>query len=531
MPKLLNTPLNIGTSLDNIFGAIMIGGLHKDSDNYNYEERLKEKVEVLKIARSKFISTFQFNIFNDLYAIFYEIIVTYNVKEFTLDQLDSILEQNKDLIVNSPYIDRDKFSRTDNNTIANDDDFFEAMRAEMRDKFITLSELVVEIDAFDSSCIIYIDWYKSAYMESICQDMSIIMQDMGLDVKLPGKRRRHYQGLEDTVEYWNENMRIIKSLEDESRIRSTVINEHWLQDELQNENKNDDKALFNIGIKEMDATIGELRRGNMVGIMGPPKGGKTRFTNYLVQRALSMGYNVCVWPLEGTQEEWLAMQTACYLAATSYHNIKAGKSDQMVRIDSKDILQKKYLGTKTIREAVAAAKQTMAISENYGRLSFIEGTAYVEDMFDVLKGHYDSENPFDVLVIDQLVNVMSKTGKGKVERISEAYMLTKDFLANKLKRPALGLMPAQLKQDAVDNLRAHPDADLDVTSGGESAETIRTPDETIGLFSSKEERDSNMMKIYSVASRHNGSFQNFTARCYLGCCFFLSEEDDITQGK
>lgn len=529
MAKLLNTPFNMMPTLDNIFGAIMIGGIDKNDERN--KSLLMSKAETLKTARSKFISTFQFNIFNDKFAIFYEILAKANIKEFTMEQLESILEQNKDLIIDSPYINRDKFARTDNNTIANDDDFFEAMKLEMKEEFTRLSLLEVDLESFNSSCIIYIDWYKSAYMESVCQDMSIIMQDMGLDIKLHGKRRRHYQGLEDAVEYWNENMRIIKSLEEESRIRSTVINEYWLQDELQNESKNDDKAMFSIGIKEMDATIGELRRGNMVGIMGPPKGGKTRFTNYLVQRALSMGYNVCVWPLEGTQEEWLAMQTACYLAATSYHNIKAGKSDQMVRIDSKDILQKKYLGTKTIREAVAAAKQTMAISENYGRLSFIEGTAYVEDMFDVLKGHYESENPFDVLVIDQLVNVMSKTGKGKVERISEAYMMTKDFLANKLKRPALGLMPAQLKQEAVDNLRAHPDADLDVTSGGESSETIRTPDETIGLFSSKEERDSNMMKVYSVASRHNGSFQNFTARCYLGCCFFLSEEDDITQGK
>jgi hypothetical protein len=108
-------------------------------------------------------------------------------------------------------------------------------------------------------------------------------------------------------------------------------------------------------------------------------------------------------------------------------------------------------------------------------------------------------------------------------------MLTKDFLANKLKRPALGLMPAQLKQEVVDYMRSHPEETIDVTAGGESSETSRTPDEVIGLFSSKEERDSNMMRIYSVASRHNGSFQDFTARCYLGCCFFLSEDEDISQ--
>ena len=106
-------------------------------------------------------------------------------------------------------------------------------------------------------------------------------------------------------------------------------------------------------------------------------------------------------------------------------------------------------------------------------------------------------------------------------------MEMKNFLANKLKRPALGLMPAQLKQEVVDYLRRNPDETIDVTAGGESAETVRTPDEVIGLFSSKEERDNNIMKIYSVASRHNGSFQDFQSRCYLECCFFLSQDDDV----
>lgn len=526
MAKLLNTPINIISSLDSIFAAILVGGI--DRKDPTKEALLHDKIDVAKMARARFIADFQFNIFNNNYAIFYEIIVTLNIKSFQKEQLQSILENNRDLILDSPYIDKNKYSMTEDGNMANDDDLFVALSADIMSDFIRLSNLKVDVESFESACIIYIDWYKSAYMESVCQDMSIIMQDMGLEVRMPNKRARKYRGIEDCIEYYNDNMRIIKSLEEESRINSFVVNEQWFQDEMQNETKQDDKALFTIGIKEMDATIGELRRGNMLGIMGPPKGGKTRFTNYLVQRALSFGYNVCVWPLEGTSEEWLAMQQSCYLAATSYKNLKSGKADEMIRFDSKDILQKRYTNSKQARELIASAKQTMAVNENYGKLSFIEGTAYVEDMFDVLKSHYDSENPFDVLVIDQLVNVQSKNGnRAKSEVISKAYMLTKDFLVNKLKRPALGLMPAQLKQSVVDFLRTHPDETIDVTAGGESAETVRTPDETIGLFSSKEERDSNMMKVYSVASRHNGSFQDFTARCYLGCCFFLSEEDDI----
>lgn len=524
----INIPLGIENSLRNIFGAILVGGIdRKDPAN---AELITQKVTIAKACRPRFSADFPFNIFYNNYAIFYEILITLQVNSFTIDQLESIVETNRDLILDSPYIDKKRYSMTESGNIASDDDIIMAVTSSLVDDLKELSMLYVTTEEFESACRIYTDWYKNAFAEFTALNMSSIMSDVGFDCKKPGKRVRHYQGLEDMQEYYNENMHIIKALADESRVRSFVLDDKWLGNELQNENKQDNNSLFTIGIKEMDATIGELRRGNMLGIMGPPKGGKTRFTNYLVQRALSLGYNVCVWPLEGTAEEWEAMQIACFLAQTSYAEMKSkGKSGGMLRISSKDILQRKYGNSPEIRKYVAGAKAVMATSEQYGRLSFIEGTAYVEDFLDVIEAHYETENQFDVLVIDQLVNVMSKKGKGKVERISEAYMETKNFIANRLKRPALGIMPAQLKQDVVDFLRRNPDETIDVTAGGESAETVRTPDEVIGLFSSKEERDNNIMKIYSVASRHNGSFQDFQARCYLECCYFLSQDEDITQ--
>lgn len=531
MGKILKIPMAMRTDLDKIFGSVLINESDRliAAQSETGKNDVRDKINLVKFARPRFFATFQYNIFNDTHAILYEIMSTLNIKAFNKNQLSSILDNNRDLILDSPYVDTEKYSMTANNNVASEDDIFRAIKADVLDQFEHLSKLICENDEFESACVSYIDWYRKEYMAQICQDMSIITGEMGLTVKFPGRRSRLYKGIDDAVSYYNDGMKVIRSFDNESRIQSSIIDDKWLQDELQNEDKEDSKSMFNIGIKEMDATIGELRRGNMLGIMGPPKGGKTRFTNYLVQRALRLGYNVCVWPLEGEKDEWIAMQISAFLAMTSYEEVKKGRKSNIVRIDSKDILQKKYLNSPDIRTSVAVAKQTMATSERFGRLSFIEGTAYVEDMFEILKGHYESENQFDVLVIDQLVNVMSKTGKGKVERISEAYMMTKDFIANKLRVPALGLMPAQLKQEVVDYMRAHPDETLDVTSGGESAETSRTPDEVIGLFSSKEERDSNMMRFYSVASRHNESFKDFTARCYLGSCMFMSMEDEPEQ--
>lgn len=510
-------------SRNKIFSAVLIGGL--DKKNENDLKILERKQSTAKICLSRFIGNFPYNIFSDAFAIFYELFTTVQVEVFSVEQLRLILDTNRDLILNSPYVNKSAYASTENGNIASDDDIFVAISNDAVDALIELSHEIVTEEEFKSACVTYSAWFKNELATSTAHDMAAIMTDSGIDIKRKGNRVKHYQGIEDMMEYYNEQSKIIKSLSSDNRLSSFIVDEKWYTKSISEDKKDDLDSMFNIGIKEMDATIGYLRRGNMLGIMGPPKGGKTRFTNYLVNRALSLGYNVCVWPLEGTSAEWEAMQIACDIANETFNAVKTGKAEEMIRLSSKDILQRKYVQQKSINEAVNASKLRIATSESYGRLSFIEGTAYVEDFLDVLEAHYENENPFDVLVIDSLVNIMSKKGKGKVERISEAYMETKNFLANRLKRPALGIMPAQLKQDVVDFLRRNPDETIDVTAGGESAETVRTPDETIGLFSSKEERDNNIMKFYSVASRHNGSFQDFQARCYLECCYFVSQDE------
>ena len=76
---------------------------------------------------------------------------------------------------------------------------------------------------------------------------------------------------------------------------------------------------------------------------------------------------------------------AAYMAETSYNELKSGKREGMIRISSGDILDKKYLSSNEMRKQVAAAKKVIATSEKQGRLSFMHGTAYVEDMFDQLQ--------------------------------------------------------------------------------------------------------------------------------------------------
>lgn len=517
----VSVPIGVETSLRNIFSGVIIGGL--EGDDPDTASIKKQKQEVVKSSLAEFRGYFPYNIFSNNYAVFYEVITDFRMTVFNKHQLRSLVENNRDIILDSPYINKSRYAMTTNGNMASDDDILNAILSSIEDDLADLSKNVITSMEFESACRSYITWYKSAFAEYTAANMTAIMSSIGFDDRQPGKRTRHYQGLEDMQLYYNKNMSILKALDDDGRIKSTTIDEEWLESDLETaDQKSSETEMFATGLSEIDGVVGKLRRGHMIGIMGPPKGGKTRFTNYLVSLALRAGYNVCVWPLEGTKEDWLAMQTACLIAGDSHSKYR--DTSKIFRVSSNDIERNNFGNNPKFRKLVNSAKTALATNPNVGKLSFIEGIAYCEDFLDVLTTHYETENQFDVLVIDPLINIQTKTGINKVERISTAYKTLLNYINHSLKKKVLALIPAQLTQKYVDYLRTNPDATMDVTAGGESSETERTPDLVIGLFSSKEERDNNMMKIYSVASRHNGDFHDFYAKCYLECCYFMDSE-------
>lgn len=510
---MFNYSLGTADSLKKIFGAILIGQVKRTNPQALDIVRISQEV------KPRFLGTFPSNIFQDEYAIFYEIYARMGIQEFSSTQLESIIENNRDLILDSPYVSLESLARIgDQNQQSSDDEKIEAIQANLKDMLIELSNMYVTADEYESSVKVFVNDFKRLFMLETSQNMTRIMSQEGFEERQWGHRRKMYRGIDDTVDYYNKRMKIINELDESRMVRSFVVNEEWLEGDLSGQGNEDQLAILEVGLKEIDDAMGDLRRGNMLGILGPPKGGKTRFTNYLVAKALSQGLNVCVWPLEGTKEEWLAMQVSALIRMEP----KFGNSS----INSKYILQRKYLvdNNKKTQGMVAAAKSLLATGAHRGRLSFIEGVAYGEDFLEILKSHYDNENPFDVVVIDSLVNITSRSsGRSKVETISRAYMELKNFVANQMKRPALAIVPAQLKQDTVDFLRRNPDETIDVTAGGESAETIRTPDEIIGIFGTKDERNSGITKLYHVASRHGQTFDDFLCKADFGCCYFESD--------
>jgi hypothetical protein len=510
---LIVTDPGVKEALKKIFGAVTVGGL--DKSNSNDMAIFTKKYPLLTNFVGLFKSKFPMQVFTNEYAVLYEFITNQRSVIFSRNSLKTVTEQSFDRILDSPYIDMSGFQFSLNGGTVTNEEKFIAYFENLNNLFDELSRIEVTQEEFDTACVIYMTWFKDAYFRETIQNMALIMQDAGFDYKKTKHRVDHLHGQEDAEMYYADRQAVLRSLDEESAIQHTVFDEQAYAKYAETDSNED--AILNYGLVEIDEVKGKMRRGNMVEVIGPPKGGKTTLTTFFVENALSSGLNVAIWPLEGTTDEWTSLISALM--------IRKDTSNGQLSVDKKEILNKDF-SSEDQKEAANAALVQLASNKDRGRLSFIDGPCYVETMEDTLTYHYNNVNAFDVIVIDSPINVMSKNNrKTKTERISECYMMLKAYVSKKMKRKAICLCTAQIKQSVVDYIRSHPEEELDVTAGGESAETIRTPDEVIGVFSTKQEREMQRMKIYDVASRHNRNFRNSYVHCELGCGYFESRSE------
>ena len=62
------------------------------------------------------------------------------------------------------------------------------------------------------------------------------------------------------------------------------------------------------------------------------------------------------------------------------------------------------------------------------------------------------------------------------------------------------------------------------TSGGETSETIRTPDDVIGVFGTPAQRDNQYTTIHHIASSHSELFKKVDVHALFGNSYFTSAD-------
>ena len=134
---MLNYSFGIQEAISDIFAGILIGALRTDNPDRD------QIVSATKANINNFKSTFPTNVFQDEYAIFYEIMMSIKAKLFTLQQLNDIIDNNSDLILGSPYVDLSKLSLTQNGNQSSEAEKSESKKANMAEMFVILSKIYV----------------------------------------------------------------------------------------------------------------------------------------------------------------------------------------------------------------------------------------------------------------------------------------------------------------------------------------------------------------------------------------------------
>lgn len=449
---------------------------------------------------AKFRSRFEDNIFQDEYAILYELVIRRGVTTGSWDVYNTILDENKAIILGAPQVD---LYRVAVEEITTEDDKFTVYKQVVQEAYEEICDMdFIGSEGFKSHIVSFIDVYKTKHLRSCLHVQNRILNATQPLVDYRGGVRREYIGAEGYLAFAQSEKLKLDKLSGGISSKQYVLDQEWLLDNTDEEKAEEDRKklelLCELGLPHIDNIWSGLRRTHMIGIMGPPKGGKTTLSGYCVYKLLEAGRRVAIWAMEGSaQESWINKLIVSYCF------------DAQVDIEPRDLVNGLEGLDERAKQVVNNAKAKIAQNQN---LSFIEDTGYAEDFIDVIKGHYDVYNQFDCLVVDSLVNLQSRTGLPKTTYLSGAYMRLKNHIAQDYDRAPCCIATAQFKQEAIKDARKQVAINFDETSGGETAETLRTPDEVLGIFSTPAQRDVGMTTIHHIASRHSELFKPLDAR-------------------
>lgn len=254
-------------------------------------------------------------------------------------------------------------------------------------------------------------------------------------------------------------------------------------------------------------------------VLAPPKAGKTKLCERICHTAMvKFGTNVTVWAQEGGMEAWTAQMRAIHFDYT--YNTGKDITERKYGIDQKAIMYDQF-PSQELRDLELSSKRDLESNPAYGSVDFIDRPFEVETFLDDIDASV-KENGSQLVIIDYLQLIGSSSpNKSERERVAEAYR--KALVYCKDRNIAL-LTPGQFKQEVINELLKKGDstgADTR-TSGGTSAEVIRTPDIIFTLWASTQDLQNNTMKILSTPARMSKAFPDINVVHDLAVCQFIS---------
>lgn len=279
------------------------------------------------------------------------------------------------------------------------------------------------------------------------------------------------------------------------------------------------KLITTFGIDELDDAISGIFEGDMVSILAPAKGCKSRFTTYVLHNAIvNHGANVVMWSIENGYKGWETLIRARHF--NHYYNKNITDATQKRFIDN-DMIRKGDMSPE-MTSLELASWTDLKCNSSYGKFASIDEDFNADTFLEVLDNAVNATGA-TLVCIDYLQLVTGNGRMAKNETIGEVYKKMLQYLKRK---KIGGIFPAQLKQNVVGDLQKTDNSDLINKelrdSAGESYEVIKTPDVNLALYGTVSDIRNGSMKILSIPSRNSAPFEPIDMYVDAGSCTFAS---------
>lgn len=371
------------------------------------------------------------------------------------------------------------------------------------------------------------DFYRAVEMfrmEYIASESIEILEKSSIIVS-EGMRegRRDYAGYEDMRIYCKNKFLKLDNMLNKTERKGTIV---YGYNDDEEEESGKVKLVCNYGIEALDKALHGIYEGDMISLLAPAKGGKSRMATFLLHNAIVSGVPVVMWSIENGYKGWEALLRARHFMYF-YENKSA--TGEVKRFIDADMIRKGELPP-DLSDMELASWMDLKANTKYGRIANIDEDFDADTFLEVLDNAVNMTGA-KLVCIDYLQLITAgkgRNGESKNDRISEAYKKVLQYLKSK---KIAGIFPAQLKQTVVGSLNKVNGEDLINTelrdSAGESYEVIKTPDVNLSLYATMEDLRQGSIKLLSIPSRNSPPFEPIELACDLGTCTFTSVEPDM----
>ena len=471
---------------------------------------LKNDDEVL-VRKQHLITTFgNTSVFKNEYYVFYLLVRDHIKINPDSDFITMYMKVNKGLFSKNPNVNLSSYN------LGDAEPYVEFVNSVLTVYDNCRRKVVSNEDYFKA-----VEMYRMEYMSvesiKILEASTNIVSD-GLDVR--GKR---YSGYEDMRAYSKSRFMQLDNMMSKSDRKGLIM--YGVNDQEESED-GQVKLVSKFGIEPLDNAIGGIYEGDMVSLLAPAKGGKSRMATFMLHNALINGTSVAMWSIENGYKGWEALLRARHF---KYFYDERNIGGEGKRFINADMIRKGTLPPE-LKEMELASWTDLKCNKDYGRIINIDEDFDADTFLEVMDTAV--ANGAKLICIDYWQLVTEGNSKGakaqsKNERIGDCYKKTLQFLKSK---KVGGIFPGQLKQTVVGNLNKTDAAEFVNTelrdAAGESYEVIKTPDVNLALYATVEDLRQGSMKILSIPSRNIAPFEPIDLACDMGSCSFYPVSSD-----